>query len=229
MPITFSARHTRLDSDVSTAGRVRAIATLEFAIHRARATAGNPRKLCNNPFRMRSARQIVRLFFSVLLLAAHGTAQSPPAKARPGSAAEERADRVVVLKAQRELQLWAGGRLLRTYKVALGGEPVGAKQQQGDHKTPEGKYVLDSRNPKSQFYKSIHISYPNAADRARTRRMGVSPGGAIMIHGLPNGFGAVGAAHRLRDWTDGCIAVTNQEMDEIWRLVRDGTPIEIKP
>jgi murein L,D-transpeptidase YafK len=88
---------------------------------------------------------------------------------------------------------------------------------------------LDSRNPHSKFYKSIHISYPSAQDRAAAKRSGVSPGGDVYIHGLPNGYGAIGAAHRLRDWTDGCIAVTDEEMDEIWKAVPDGTKIEIRP
>ncbi len=121
------------------------------------------------------------------------------------------------------------GKVIKTYKVALGGDPVGPKTRQGDHKTPEGVYVLDSRNPHSQFYKSIHISYPSASERAAARQRGVSPGGEVFVHGLPNGYRYVGAAHRLRDWTDGCIAVTDQEMDEIWLAVPDGTPIEIRP
>ena len=122
-----------------------------------------------------------------------------------------------------------GEAVLKTYKIALGTEPVGPKTQQGDHRTPEGSYILDFRNTHSQFYKSIHITYPNPADRAQARKRGVSPGGSIMIHGLPNGWGRIGKMHLQRDWTDGCIAVTNEEMDEIWRLVPDGTPIEIKP
>lgn len=121
------------------------------------------------------------------------------------------------------------GKEVRRYKIALGGDPVGPKARQGDHKTPEGNYVLDRRNPKSQFYKSIHVSYPTAKQIAAARRAQVSPGGDIFIHGLGKRYGWVGAAHRLRDWTDGCIAVTNEEMDEIWRLVADGTPIEIRP
>jgi len=140
-----------------------------------------------------------------------------------------RADRVVVLKKERTLQLFNQGKMIKTYNVAVGGDPVGPKRRQGDHKTPEGNYVLDSRNPHSQFYKSIHISYPNAGDRAAARLKGVSPGGDVFVHGLPKGYGWVGASHRLKDWTDGCVAVTNQEIDEIWRAVPDGTPIEIRP
>ena len=138
-------------------------------------------------------------------------------------------DMVVVIKHERALQLLSHGQAVKTYKVALGGEPVGPKQKQGDHRTPEGIYELDSRNAHSQFYKSIHISYPNQQDKTRAAAAHVSAGGDVFIHGLPNGYGAIGSAHRLRDWTDGCIAVTDSEMDEIWSLVKNGTPIEIKP
>ena len=139
------------------------------------------------------------------------------------------ADRVLVLKKEHTLQLLSQGKVIKTYGVALGGDPVGPKTRQGDHKTPEGTYVLDFRNAHSQFYKSIHISYPSERDRAAARRIGVSPGGDVFVHGLPKGYGYVGAAHRLRDWTDGCVAVTNGELDEIWAAVADGTPIEIRP
>ena len=139
-----------------------------------------------------------------------------------------KADRVIVIKHERKLTLMHAGTVLKTYSVALGAVPVGAKERQGDHRTPEGLYVLDSHNDHSHFYKAIHISYPNAEDRKRAARLGVSPGGDVFIHGLPNGYGLVGAAHRLHDWTDGCIAVTNAEIDEIWSLVPNGTPIEIK-
>lgn len=140
-----------------------------------------------------------------------------------------RADRVLVEKKERTLQLLSKGKVIKTYKVALGGDPVGPKTRQGDHKTPEGVYILDSRNAHSQFYRSIHISYPSAGDRAAARRKGVPPGGDVFVHGLPNGYRWVGASHRLKDWTDGCIAVTDEEMDEIWSAVADGTPIEIRP
>jgi murein L,D-transpeptidase YafK len=145
------------------------------------------------------------------------------------SAISPKADAVVVLKSERTLQLLAHGKVIRSYKVALGGTPKGAKEQQGDHKTPEGHYLLDRRNPQSKYYKSIHLSYPNEHDSRRAQKNRVSPGGDIMIHGLPNGPGYIGAAHRAIDWTDGCIAVTDSEMDEIWKLVPDGTPIEIRP
>jgi murein L,D-transpeptidase YafK len=136
-----------------------------------------------------------------------------------------RADQVVVVKSERTLTLFSQGKVLRTYKMALGGVPVGAKEQEGDHKTPEGHYILDRRNAKSRYYKSIHVSYPSEQDKQRAAQRGVSAGGDIMIHGLPNGFGWLGATHRARDWTDGCVAVTDAEMDEIWELVPDGTPL----
>lgn len=139
------------------------------------------------------------------------------------------ADRVLVLKKERTLQLLSQGKVIKTYKVALGGDPLGPKTRQGDHKTPEGVYILDYRNAHSQFYKSLHISYPNEHDRTAARRSGVAPGGDVFVHGLPRGYGSIGAAHRLHDWTDGCVAVTDQEIDEIWLSVADGTPIEIRP
>ena len=140
-----------------------------------------------------------------------------------------RATKVLVLKQRRALFLLDGTDTLKQYRVALGLNPVGAKQRQGDYRTPEGRYTIDYRNARSAYYRSLHISYPNAADRARAKAQGVDPGGDIMIHGLPNGQAAVGAAHTRRDWTWGCIAVTNEELDELWRAVPLGTPIELKP
>ena len=136
------------------------------------------------------------------------------------------ADRVLVLKAKRKLLLLNGEKVLKTYRISLGGQPVGPKTMEGDRKTPEGKYVLDWHNAQSDFYKSIHISYPNQADLARAAKLGVPPGEDLFIHGQPNGH--QGPAKQPGDWTDGCIAVSNAEMDEIWRAVPDGTPIEIK-
>ena len=143
--------------------------------------------------------------------------------------AEPKADRIIVNKKARTMELMHAGRVLKTYKIALGGEPVGPKTRQGDHRTPEGIYIVDSRNAQSKFHRSLHISYPNAADREHARKLGMSPGGDVFIHGLPNGYGFVGAAHRARDWTDGCVAVTDQEIEEICRLVDNGTPMEIRP
>jgi murein L,D-transpeptidase YafK len=140
-----------------------------------------------------------------------------------------RADRVVVDKGDRTLTLLRGDATLKTYAVSLGGAPAGHKRQEGDERTPEGRYVLDYRNPGSAAHLSLHVSYPDTADVARARARGVPPGGMIMVHGITNGLGWMGRLHRLVDWTDGCIAVTNGEMDEIWRAVPDGTPIEIRP
>lgn len=142
---------------------------------------------------------------------------------------DARADFVRVDKRARTLTLLRDGRPLKTYPVALGGAPEGHKRQEGDERTPEGRYVLDYRNPRSSAHRSLHGSYPDSADVARARAAGVPPGGMIMVHGLTNGLGWMGRLHRLVDWTDGCIAVTNGEMDEIWRAVPDGTPIEILP
>lgn len=163
------------------------------------------------------------LFAVLVLLAA--VAGVPDDKLPAGA----RADRMIVVKKDRTLTLMNGEKVLKVYKVALGSDPIGPKRMEGDHKTPEGTYVLDRRNSKSKFYRSIHISYPSKEDRERAHGLGVSPGGDVMVHGLPNGFGWLAATHRALDWTDGCIAVTDQEMDEIWNAVSDGTPIEIKP
>jgi murein L,D-transpeptidase YafK len=143
------------------------------------------------------------------------------------SSASTVADKVLVLKSERKLLLIKDNQVLKTYIVWLGGNPVGPKIQAGDSKTPEGNYVLDRHNVHSQYHKSIHISYPNEDDVARARKLGVLTGGDLFIHGLPNDF--KGSSRELGDWTEGCIAVTNREIDEIWRMVPDGTPIEIRP
>jgi murein L,D-transpeptidase YafK len=139
------------------------------------------------------------------------------------------ADRIVIVKSQRTLTLFHAAKILKTYKVALGSTPVGAKTRQGDGKTPEGLYTIDSRNAHSQFHLSLHVSYPNAGDRARAARLKVNPGGEIMIHGLPPAFAYLGPLHRQHDWTLGCIAVTDAEIEEIWKLAPIGTVVEIKP
>jgi hypothetical protein len=139
------------------------------------------------------------------------------------------ADFVLVRKSERRLYLMRRGAVLRSYRVALGLNPVGHKQRSGDFRTPEGRYRLERRNPRSDFFLSIQISYPNARDAAEARRNGWSPGGSIMIHGLPNEPRRSAEYYSTQDWTDGCIAVSNADMLEIWMLVSDNTPIAIEP
>jgi murein L,D-transpeptidase YafK len=141
-----------------------------------------------------------------------------------------KADRVRVDKSERRLELLRNGNIIAIYPMALGRSPVGDKEKQGDMRTPEGSYMIDWRNPKSLYYRSLHISYPDKADRARAAKLGDDPGGDIMIHGQPNGY-AQPASFLLQqsDWTFGCIAVSNAAMDAIWKAVPDGTPIEITP
>ncbi|WAC08753.1 MAG: L,D-transpeptidase family protein [Thermodesulfobacteriota bacterium] len=146
--------------------------------------------------------------------------QSPPAR---------QIDLVVVEKAKRKLFLLSEGNIIRTYQVALGPYPEGHKLQKDDGKTPEGLYVIDGRNYQSCYHRSLHISYPSQADIQRANQAGVNPGGDIMLHGIRNGLGFLGFFYRKMNWTQGCIAVTNREIEEIWSLVNDGIPIEIKP
>ena len=139
------------------------------------------------------------------------------------------ADKILIEKGKRKMTLFSNGKVLRTYKIALGGNPNGPKERQGDNKTPEGIYFIDSRNMDSRYHLSLHISYPNEKDRKRARELGVSPGGNIMIHGIKNGYAWIGDHHAGFDWTNGCIAVTDEEIEEIERLVPDGTMVEIRP
>ena len=155
----------------------------------------------------------------VLLLFATSNAEPTPT----------RADKILVLKKDHVLRLLKDGKPFKEYKVALGPHVAGAKTQQGDGKTPEGHYIIDSRNAQSQYHRSLHISYPNAQDAANAKARHVNPGGDVFIHGLPPKYAFVGAAHRAHDWTLGCIAVTDAEIEEIWKLVPNGTPIEIRP
>jgi murein L,D-transpeptidase YafK len=156
-------------------------------------------------------------------------AYSAAAEERSPVAAPDRADYVVVDKSDRKLTLYKAGRVLREFDIALGQMPNGPKQREGDFRTPEGKYFLGARNVNSDFFLSIHISYPNDADRARARAQGVDPGGQIMIHGLPNQPKYALRRYEDTDWTDGCIAVSNSDMIDIWLMTRDSTPIEIRP
>jgi hypothetical protein len=139
------------------------------------------------------------------------------------------ADSIVVVKRSHTLTLFSRGFAARTYVIALGRSPVGDKERLGDNRTPEGLFHIDDRNAQSRYHLALHISYPDPVHLARARALGVPPGGDIMIHGLPKGLEFVGAAHRADDWTNGCIAVTNQEIDEIWRVVPTGTQIRILP
>jgi len=139
------------------------------------------------------------------------------------------ADLVIVEKAERKLHLLRGGEIFRTFRIALGISPVGDKQKEGDFKTPEGRYLLDARNPDSDYFLSIHISYPSASDRREAAAMGVDPGSAIMIHGQPNEPTRSEAYYRTQDWTNGCIAVSNSDMIDIWLMTGVNTPVEIRP
>lgn len=140
-----------------------------------------------------------------------------------------KADKIVVEKHARRMTLKRAGFPLKIYDISLGRQSVGKKTEEGDYKTPEGVYFIDRRNSSSRFYKSLHISYPNESDIKQARAKGLSPGRDIMVHGLPRVLSFLGRLHLYYDWTAGCIAVTNEEMDEIWEAVPDGTAIEILP
>lgn len=144
-------------------------------------------------------------------------------------AIHDKADKVVVFKSKRLMLLLKEGEIMKTYKIALGKDPIGHKTRLGDNKTPEGNYTLTSRKYSDKYHLTIFISYPNESDIENAKRLGVSPGNSIAIHGLPKDLSHLQKLHRRMDWTSGCIAVTNEEIEEIWRLVDDGTPIEIKP
>jgi murein L,D-transpeptidase YafK len=163
----------------------------------------------------------MKIFFSLGFLLLVGL--SLPAWSSP------RVDRVVVEKSERRLYLYQDGAVLRSYQIALGKNPIGPKRYRGDQRTPEGSYILDRRNPKSRYFLSIHISYPNDQDRLQATAKGVSPGADIMIHGVPNLYHDGQEFFIGWDWTEGCIAVTNDDMKEIWALVANNTPIDIHP
>jgi murein L,D-transpeptidase YafK len=168
--------------------------------------------------------------FSTGRLAALLLAALLPWAAAPAPAsALEMADRVVVRKAQRRLYLMNGERVLREFRVALGLTPKGAKRREGDFRTPEGEYRLVSRNPNSDFFLALQVSYPGPDDLRRAASAGVSPGGQIMIHGLPNRLKKPLEYYQTRDWTNGCIAVSNSDMVDIWLMTPDNTPIQILP
>lgn len=141
----------------------------------------------------------------------------------------QKADEVIIDKSDRKLYLLADQKILRTFDIALGLRPEGDKKHEGDLRTPEGKYLLDTRNPNSDFFLSIHISYPNAEDRSEAAVLGESPGGAIMIHGQPNEPSRSEMYYKTQDWTNGCIAISNSDMIDLWLMTDDNTPIEIRP
>ena len=140
-----------------------------------------------------------------------------------------KADRVIVKKEERILRLMQGDRVLFAFEIVLGGAPEGDKREEGDWRTPEGRYIIDWRNPHSRFYKSLHISYPSPIDRQESSARGVDPGGMIMIHGYPSEAETNPGKYDGQDWTNGCIAIKNEDMDILWSVVDDGTPIEIHP
>ncbi len=168
----------------------------------------------------------IRHFCKALLLAALVTIAMPGV-----SIAGEFpvADKVLIEKSERKLHLLKNDVPFRSFDIALGIRPVGNKAEEGDFMTPEGTYVLDSRNSLSDFFLAIHVSYPNQQDRRNAKRIGVKPGGAIMIHGQPNSPTKSEAYYRTQDWTNGCIAVSNSDMIDIWLMTADNTLIEIRP
>jgi murein L,D-transpeptidase YafK len=145
------------------------------------------------------------------------------------SQAQQMADQVLVDKSESRLYLLKDSEIITSFRVRFGSNPKGHKQQQGDGRTPEGRYILDYKNINSAFYKSIHISYPNAQDRKSAWQRGVDPGGDIMIHGQANGWGWFGPVMQYFNWTDGCIALRDRDMETVWKAVRVGTPIVIRP
>ncbi|MCX5791876.1 MAG: L,D-transpeptidase family protein [Elusimicrobia bacterium] len=136
---------------------------------------------------------------------------------------------VVIEKKAHRLTVYSDGKEIKKYKISIGRGGMGKKLREGDKLTPEGSYIIDKRNPESSYHLSLHLSYPNPDDIAAAAKAGVPPGSDIMIHGLMNGFGWLGRLQRLADWTLGCIALTNPEIEELWKLLPDGTPVEIKP
>ena len=138
-------------------------------------------------------------------------------------------DKLVVKKSERKLEVWSADQMIKSYKIALGSNPIGKKTREGDGKTPEGSYTIHDKNPHSAYHLNLGISYPNSADKEVASKMGLSPGGHIKIHGLKNGIGWLGKFRRFLDWTNGCVAVTNSEMEELYSRVEIGTPILIMP
>jgi murein L,D-transpeptidase YafK len=142
--------------------------------------------------------------------------------------ATKKVDKIVVVKSAHTMTLYSANSPLKVYKVALGRGAGDAKEHRGDHETPEGNYLIDAKNAHSRFHLALHVSYPNAEDKARAKSLGQPAGGDIMIHAVEPKFAWLGGLQHDVDWTDGCIAVTDKEMDESWKVVPVGTPIEIR-
>lgn len=165
----------------------------------------------------------------MLALVAWGPVPMLTRPALPAVAAGVQADRVVIEKSAHRLTLYRGDDVLAVYPVSLGRGGLAPKRREGDKRTPEGRYKISGRNAQSAYHLSLRISYPDSADQARAAAAGVPPGGDIMIHGIQNGLGWLGVLQRRADWTQGCIALTNTEMNQLWRIVPDGAIVDIKP
>jgi murein L,D-transpeptidase YafK len=175
---------------------------------------------------MSRTRAIVAAALAVLVATGLVLARDADAPALPPTI---RADSLIVEKAAHRLTLYDDGRVQKAYRVALGRGGLAAKQREGDLQVPEGRYTIDSRLEQSAFHRALHVSYPDSMDTARARRAGVPPGHSIMVHGIRNGLGWLGRFHTSVDWTAGCVALTNREIEELWRAVPDGTPIVLRP
>jgi murein L,D-transpeptidase YafK len=170
---------------------------------------------------MNITRRAAAIFLAAILCAS----QKPTISAQSKVAV----DSIVISKSAHTLSLMSGETVLKTYHVALGRGSAGSKQVAGDNRTPEGKYTIDEKKTSTRFHKALHLSYPNADDKAKAVKLGKSPGGDIEIHGLPAYFAWVGSTQHVLDWTAGCIALSNDEIDEVWKMVSIGTPVEIDP
>lgn len=167
--------------------------------------------------------------FIVCACTIQAPAKSVADEPTPSSSLTEKADLVVVEKNSKTLSLFRNERKIASFSVTFGANPVGHKQQEGDERTPEGRYKLDYKKTETKYHKAIHISYPNAQDIADAKKRGVSPGGSIMIHGQKQGWGWAAFLTQRFNWTNGCIALSDDDLDFVWNVVDVGTPIEIKP
>jgi murein L,D-transpeptidase YafK len=171
-------------------------------------------------FPLSNLRTVALLFAIVSFQSGHPVVPTPD---------HPKPDHILIIKSTHTLSLLNGTQVLKSYKVVLGSQAIGAKDRQGDHKTPEDTYFVDSKLDHSQFHHALHLSYRSVADREHAKKLGVSPGGDVEIHGLPDKYAWLGSQHRHTDWTDGCIALTHAEIDEIFPLIPVGTPVEIRP